>query len=145
MSTNVFVDTNVFIYAQIAGTESKHSVACDLLKKQLLNKNIFISTQVLGEVYSAMRKYKRTHAEITHLLNEMIQGLNIAMVSLVTVRRGLTIVEKYGYSYWDSLLLAVAVENDCDIFYSEDMQHNHIIEGKLTIRNPFADRIETHG
>ncbi len=43
---------------------------------------------------------------------------------------------RYGYSYWDSLIIATALQNDCSILYSEDMQHNQLIEGKLRIINP---------
>lgn len=97
---------------------------------------------LLIQMFLSMRKYKRTHAEISHLLNEIIRDSNVAVVKLATVQQGLKIVEKYGYSYWDSLLLAVAAENDCDIFYSEDMQHNQIIEEKVTILNPFATPVQ---
>jgi predicted nucleic acid-binding protein len=96
-----------------------------------------ISTQVLGEFYSAMGKYGRAHAEIFRMVDEMIRHTNVAVVTLATVKSGLALIERYGYSYWDSLLLATAVENHCEILYSEDMQHNQLVEGKLKILNPF--------
>jgi predicted nucleic acid-binding protein len=34
-------------------------------------------------------------------------------------------------------MLASALENDCTILYSEDMQHNQVIEQSLRIINPF--------
>jgi predicted nucleic acid-binding protein len=43
-----------------------------------------------------------------------------------------------GYSYWDSLILAVALENNCSILYTEDMQDGQMIDDKLRILNPFA-------
>jgi predicted nucleic acid-binding protein len=45
---------------------------------------------------------------------------------------------KYHFSCWDSLILAAAVENDCDTLYSEDLQHGQVIEEKLRLVNPFA-------
>jgi predicted nucleic acid-binding protein len=45
---------------------------------------------------------------------------------------------KKRWSCQDSLILATALENGCDIVYSEDMQHNHILENRLTIINPFG-------
>jgi len=44
---------------------------------------------------------------------------------------------KYNLSYWDSLIVASALENDCSILYTEDLQHEQVIEGKLKIINPF--------
>jgi len=46
--------------------------------------------------------------------------------------------EKYGYSWWDSLVLSAALGNGCSILYSEDLQHKQIIENSLEIVNPFA-------
>ncbi len=43
---------------------------------------------------------------------------------------------RYGYSYWDSLIIATALQRDCDILYSEDMQHDQLVESKLRIINP---------
>ena len=47
------------------------------------------------------------------------------------------IAEKYRYSYYDSVIIAAALESSCTLLYSEDMQHQQIIEGKLQIINPF--------
>ena len=44
---------------------------------------------------------------------------------------------KYNYSFYDSLIIAAAIESGCSILYSEDMQHNQLIEEKLKIVNPF--------
>jgi len=137
MSIKAFIDTNIFVYAQVINENQKHVIARDLLKSKLFNNNVYISTQVLGEFYSAMFKYKRSHAETSKMINELIIGANVAAVMISTVQLGLKIAGKYGHSYWDSLLLAAAIENDCELFYSEDMQHNQVIEGSLTIKNPF--------
>ena len=58
-------------------------------------------------------------------------------LELETVKRCFFVKEKYLYSWWDSLVLASALENDCSILYSEDLQCNQIIERKLKIINPF--------
>ena len=48
--------------------------------------------------------------------------------------------EKYAYSYWDSLILASALENNCPIIYTEDMQSGQIIEDSLKIINPYKQK-----
>ena len=45
---------------------------------------------------------------------------------------------RYGYSFYDSLIVAAAIESGCKTLYSEDLQHGQQI-GDLTIRNPFGN------
>lgn len=40
-------------------------------------------------------------------------------------------------SYWDSLIVAAALDAGCTTLYSEDMQHGQIFERCITIVNPF--------
>jgi len=42
-----------------------------------------------------------------------------------------------GLTIYDSLIIASATEADCEILYAEDLQHNHLVENKLRIVNPF--------
>ena len=58
-------------------------------------------------------------------------------ITLDTHTEALAIAEKYGYTVYDALIVASALEARCTILYSEDMQDGHVIDGKLTIRNPF--------
>jgi predicted nucleic acid-binding protein len=55
---------------------------------------------------------------------------------LETHRAALRICERYGYSVYDGLILASALEGGCKKLYSEDLQHGQVIEG-LRIENPF--------
>jgi predicted nucleic acid-binding protein len=45
--------------------------------------------------------------------------------------------ESYSFSYWDSLIIAAALNADCVVVYSEDMQNGLHIDN-LTIINPFT-------
>ena len=58
------------------------------------------------------------------------------MPSLALYRRGLEIQARYGLSFYDSLIVAAALEFNCSRLYTEDMQHKQRIE-TLTIENPF--------
>ena len=44
---------------------------------------------------------------------------------------------QHGFSFYDSLIVASALEAGCVRLYSEDMQHGQRVE-QLTIVNPFA-------
>jgi predicted nucleic acid-binding protein len=48
------------------------------------------------------------------------------------------LVERYDFQLFDSIIVASALEAECDILYSEDLHHGLIVEDKLTILNPFV-------
>jgi predicted nucleic acid-binding protein len=50
----------------------------------------------------------------------------------------LRIAQQYGYHIYDALVAAAALEANCEMLYTEDMQDGQVIDDQLTIRNPFA-------
>ena len=139
MSNRVFIDTNILAYAHIQNEKHKHNAAINLLKETLNGSRIWLSTQILSEFYSALNKNKCEHETIVGFINLMIQQFNIFPVTLDVVERALSIKSRYSFSYWDSLMLSAALECDCETVYTEDLQHNQVIDGRLTIINPFVD------
>jgi predicted nucleic acid-binding protein len=137
MPDKVFIDTNILIYSFLDNDEKRHEAAVQLLSS-LLEKEVFISTQVMSEVYSALSKNRIQHEVIAKFLSELEENMNIASVNLGTVKKCLFLKKKYSYSYWDSLILASALEHGCAVVCSEDMQHGQEIEQSLVIMNPFA-------
>jgi predicted nucleic acid-binding protein len=136
-SDTVFVDTNIFVYAYTDDNADKHNASYVLLYEKLNHADITVSAQVLSEFYSGMRKNKKTHTEITAAMYEIIGSVNVVGLSLPTIESCLFLKEKYRYSWWDSLILASALEAGCTAVYSEDMQDGQLIEDRLTIKNPF--------
>ena len=61
----------------------------------------------------------------------------VELITLATVHVALEIRERYGFSWYDSLIVAAALESGCELLYSEDMQHGQVIEGRLRVINPF--------
>lgn len=58
-------------------------------------------------------------------------------ISAETVRRALHVGERYGFSYFDALIIASARLAGCKMLYSEDLQHRQILDDELVILNPF--------
>lgn len=54
-----------------------------------------------------------------------------------TIESAWEIKNHYHFSIWDALVISSALEGECSILYSEDMQHEQIIEHSLTVLNPF--------
>ena len=48
------------------------------------------------------------------------------------------LAERYGLSIYDAMIVAAALDADCDILWSEDMQNGMTIEGRIAIVNPFT-------
>jgi predicted nucleic acid-binding protein len=73
------------------------------------------------------------------VVEELERFLTIIQFDIDTIKYAYKIKDKYKFSYFDSLIIATALNHNCQILYTEDMQHNQIIEDKLKIINPFED------
>lgn len=143
MKDRIFIDTNLFVYAYLDNTENqsehkKHLQAKAFLKSFDITDTIIISTQVCNEYYSALLKNKISDPDIQKSLKELVKVTNVRPVLKSTVLSSFEVKNRYRYSYWDSLILASALENNCDKLYSEDLQHSQVIEDRLKIINPFV-------
>ena len=75
--------------------------------------------------------------EILFSIDKFSENFIIPEVKVPTIKYAIEIKKKYGYSYYDSVIIASALQNNCTILYTEDMQHKQIIENTLEIINPF--------
>ncbi|MGL4501291.1 MAG: PIN domain-containing protein [Planktothrix sp.] len=92
----------------------------------------------MGELYNVLTKKKlKPKNEAQQIILEMVKNFTIVEIDTLKVMTALEINVNYGYTYWDSLVIATALQHDCDILYSEDMQANQLIEQKTRIINPF--------
>ena len=105
--------------------------------KILSNTSVIISTQVINEVCTNLiRKAAYTEIEIQQTINNIKNRYEIIPIDIELCSIASKLREAYSLSYWDSLIVATANTNACDILYSEDMQHNQLIENTRII-NPF--------
>ncbi len=82
------------------------------------------------------RKLGATAVQAHQILEDVLVPLWSVNPTVRLYRRGLDIMRRYGFSFYDSLIVAAALEAKCRILYSEDLQDGQIIE-KLMIVNPF--------
>lgn len=137
----VFIDTNIFVYAKLKPeTEAKkHLDAAAFL--HALNIPVVVSTQVLNELANVLLKNGIAAGLARQSVRSVAQDCYVAPITLSTVEQAWTVKLRYQYSYWDSLILAGALETNCTILYTEDLQHDQVIFDKLTIKNPFKSPI----
>lgn len=135
MSAKGFLDINVIIYGYSQDELEKQKAARECAQAQ----ESWISTQVLNETINTLkRKFLLDYHQITAVVVELSQQHQLTVVSLGTIRKALDIAQRYQYSYFDSLMIASALEVECDCLYSEDLQDGQKIDNMLTIINPFS-------
>jgi predicted nucleic acid-binding protein len=107
--------------------------------RDLLNIGGHVSVQVLNEMASvSRRKFRMSWFDVSELLAEIKITLAINPVTLDIHQSGLRLAERYGFSVYDSFIVAAALAADCDTLWSEDMQHGMMVNSRLRITNPFA-------
>jgi len=134
MRVEAFFDTNVLIYA-IALDDPRNARA-----EELLASGGTVSVQVLNEFVSVARgKILMPWREVKRAL-EVFRVLfpSSLPITMETHEAALKVAEHHGFGIYDALVVAAALQVGCKVLYSEDFQDGQTIDGRLTIRNPFA-------
>ncbi|MCV9938569.1 PIN domain-containing protein [Boseaceae bacterium BT-24-1] len=130
--TRAFLDSNVVVYA--FSEDPRNAVA-----EELLGRGCEISAQVLNEFANvARRKLGFSWAEITDAV-EAITTLSriVHPLDLATHQEAIRLAERYGFGFYDALIVASALRAGCAVLYREDMQHGLTVDERLRIENPF--------
>lgn|SRR3989339_145768 len=135
MADKIFVDSNIWLYAFMSNHNDKQKKAQEIIN----NTDIVLNTQVVNEVcYNLLRKAKFSNSDISKFINNLRNVYSIFNISIFTILNAAELSDKYGSSFWGSLIIASALENDCDILLTEDISGANLIESKLKLINPFV-------
>ena len=141
MSIDAFIDSNIFVYLFDSTSPNKRYRSEKLIADALQMGNTCISYQVVQETLNVITTKLRVNATAeqasTFLLDALIPLWKINPTRELYLR-SLSIQSRYRYSFYDSLIIAAALEADCKTLYSEDMQHGQRID-QLVIENPFSE------
>jgi len=134
MSGEVFLDTNVLVYLHSEDEPEKIAISTQLTNQYLC----LTSVQAINEFCNVfLKRMKKTRHEVDDAVSAILSSCVIKSVDIGTIRYALVLHERYGYSYYDCVMLACALENGCTKIYSEDMSSGQIIEDRLLILNPY--------
>jgi predicted nucleic acid-binding protein len=139
MSARFFLDTNLFVYTFDSSAPAKAKTAGQLIRRAADTGEGIISYQVVQEFFSvALRRFPHvmSMAEAEQYLITVLRPLLAVHSSPAIYFEALRIAEKHRLSWYDSLIVAAALEGQCDRLYSEDFQHGQKIE-TLRVENPF--------
>ncbi|HEM61337.1 MAG TPA: PIN domain-containing protein [Chloroflexi bacterium] len=136
--TLCFVDTNVWLYAFIAGSDETKSKQA----RQLLQHNegsLLVSSQVINEVCAnLLKKAHLPEAEIRELVRSFYSRYPVILLGQEVQVGASDLRGRLSLSFWDSLILAAAIHGGASIVYSEDLQADLQVDKDLVVRNPFA-------
>ena len=134
MNERVFLDSTILIYSY-SSTEAAKQVTARALVSD--NESI-ISTQVLQELCNILlKKFGYGHHEARAAIAENCSNNLLFTNRRETVVHACEIASRYQFSFYDSLIVSAALQCECEILFTEDMQDGQVIDGQLLIKNPF--------
>ena len=139
MSAESFIDTNIFVYQLERLDARKADIADGLIENGIETQTACISFQVIQEyINTAIRKAEvpLTEDELRKYLVDVLAPLYRVQPDIRLYQKALEIRFRYRFGFYDSLIVAAAVEAGCKTLYTEDLTHGQQVEG-VTITNPF--------
>ncbi len=134
-----FLDSNIFVYAFDETDERKRGIAQALILRSLRDVTGVISHQVVQEVLNVITtKMERPvrHDDAVRYFRTTLKPMWSVYPSEDLLTRALEVRARYGYGFYDSLIVSAAIQGGCATLYSEDMQHDQVID-TVRIVDPF--------
>ena len=138
---NVFVDTNILIYRRDPRDPTKQKLAYDWIAALGGGRTGRLSWQVLQEFFvNAIRKLENVGltAELARSDVRLLSQWSPPATDLALIELAWRMQDRHQFSWWDALIVAAALRQECSMLISEDMQHGLVIDNRLTLINPFA-------
>lgn len=140
MNDRFFLDTNIFVYLFDEGAPRKAKISGQLIDRALATRKGVVSFQVAQEFFNVV--LKRPSRPMT--TSDALQYLRKVFGPMLTVHSSATLYGEAlglhalgGLSWYDTLIVAGALQAGCSVLYTEDLQH-HRKFGALRIVNPFV-------
>lgn len=140
MNAEAFIDTNVFIYRLERLDERKAAIAEEIIREGIETGNACISFQVVSETLNTVLRKAEIPLDsdsAREYLESVLAPLYRVPATINLYHRAIDVQARYGYGFYDSLIVAAALSEGCSRLYTEDLQNGQRIEG-LTIVNPFG-------
>jgi len=136
LTTMVFIDTNVWLYAFIAGQDPQKTVRARHVIQT--SSTIIVSTQVINEVcVQLMKRENYTEEQTRAVISDFYRRYTVIELDQPILLTASALREQYRLSYWDGFIVACALTGGVSTLYSEDMHDGLIIDSQLKIVNPF--------
>ena len=137
MSGRVFLDSNVLVYAQDAGSAKKQRISREVIARLSSSAEGVISTQVLQEFYVAATRKLGVPPLAAKGILKTFAVFDTIQVSPALIQDAIDCSILNQLSFWDALILAAASAAGCGVVLSEDLNPGQLILG-VKVENPFA-------
>src|SRR5215469_16256609 len=140
MSGRFFLDTNIFVYSFDASSPKKSAQSTKLIRSAIETRGGIVSYQVVQEFFNvALRRFAKplSSADAEQYLLTTFRPLLSVHSSPALYGEALRTGARFRLPWYDSLIVASAIEGQCDVLYSEDFQDGQQF-GRVLISNPFA-------
>jgi predicted nucleic acid-binding protein len=143
MTAAVFVDTNVLVYARDVSEPAKQARAADWLRELWSEQRGRTSAQVLSEYYTTVTRKLRPGMDPDEAWDDVnaLFAWQPQQIDRALLERAREIERRHGLSWWDSMIVAAAQLQSCEVLLSEDLQHGWTC-GTVTVHNPFRHGVE---
>ncbi len=134
-----FIDTNILVYSFDLEAPEKANRAADLIDAALTSGTGMISYQVAQEFIAvARRKFQDRMSidQVERYWQVTLRPLLVVQSSTVLFARAFDFTRRDQLPWYDALIVAAAIQGNCKILYSEDLQHGRRF-GDLVVENPF--------
>jgi predicted nucleic acid-binding protein len=134
-----FIDSNVFVYLFDDVDERKRTAAERVVQAAIADASGAISFQVVQEVLNVLtRKLGASSDDARRFLDAVLVPLWSVGPSPGLYASALAVRARYGFGFYDALIVAAASAAGCGRLLSEDLQAGQVLDG-LTVVDPFAD------
>jgi predicted nucleic acid-binding protein len=133
MNRLIALDTNVLVYCHSNDEPDKQKAAVGLLALRPV-----ISTQTLSEYINVVRR--RLSLPKNEIIEVCLQNIEMCLlqpVNITTLQCAQILLKHYDFQLFDSIIVASALEANCHILYSEDLQDGLVVDKRMEIINPF--------
>jgi len=137
MTDRVFVDTNVFVYADDRAARTKRVRARTVLSELVRTRRAVVSTQVMQEYFVAAIKKLGLPPERARIRVERLNRLDVVLIRPELILGAIDLCRLHALSFWDALVVRSASAAGCGRLLSEDLQDGQMIDG-VRIENPFG-------
>ena len=123
MSGNIFVDTNILLYARDASEPEKQVIASARLDALWEGRNGRLSVQVLNEYFVNVTRKLNPGLTPQEAWDDM-EALSVwepVPLDMSVVTRTFAIQNRHPLSWWDAMIVAAAEAAGCTCILSEDM------------------------
>ena len=139
LNEKFFIDTNILVYSFDTNNKNKKKISENIIEEALKTGKGSISFQVAQEFLNvATRKFSApmSYDDAQVYLGMVLRPLCKVFSSINLYSKSLEVLDRYKYSFYDSLIISSAIELNCKYLLSEDLKSGQKIEG-IEIVNPY--------